>query len=79
MKQALGFQDSSRPNHVCLLQRSFYRLKQALCSWFHRLNEFISRMGFTNSKFDSSLFIYMHESHIAHLLLYVDDIVLTGS
>ena len=40
---------------------------------------FLIRFGFKQSTADSSLFIYRHDSHILYLLLYVDDIVLTGS
>ena len=79
MRQPPGFRDSSRPDHVCLLQRSLYGLKQAPRAWFQRFTDFICRIGFTNSRCDSSLFIYRQGHHIAYLLLYVDDIVLTGS
>ena len=36
-------------------------------------------LGFTDAKSDTSLFIYRRGDEIAHLLLYVDDIVLTAS
>ncbi|KAL4570763.1 hypothetical protein LXL04_026425 [Taraxacum kok-saghyz] len=79
MRQPPGFRDSSRPDHVCLLQRSLYGLKQAPRAWFQRFTNFICRLGFTNSRCDYSLFIYRQGHHIAYLLLYVDDIILTGS
>nr|GEU88813.1 hypothetical protein [Tanacetum cinerariifolium] len=34
---------------------------------------------FYHSRYDSSLFIYRHESQVAYLLLYVDDFILTAS
>ena len=40
---------------------------------------FIARIGFVNNICDSSLFIYRQGPHIAYLLLFVDDIVLTGT
>lgn len=79
MHQPPGFRDPSRPDYVCLLQRSLYGLKQALRAWFQRFTTFISRIGFVHSRCDSSLFIYHQGIHLAYLLLYVDDIVLTGS
>lgn len=79
MHQPPSFQDPSKPNHVCLLQRPLYGLKKAPRAWFHRFSMFISRLGFVHIRCDSSLFIYRHGSHTACLLLYVDDIVLTGS
>jgi Reverse transcriptase (RNA-dependent DNA polymerase) len=35
--------------------------------------------GFTTSTSDPSLFIFRHDKNIAYLLVYVDDIVLTGN
>lgn len=35
--------------------------------------------GFTQSKSDSSLFIKQHEADITLVLVYVDDIIVTGS
>ncbi|GJT33877.1 ribonuclease H-like domain-containing protein [Tanacetum coccineum] len=43
MHQPPGFWDSSRPNYVCLLQRSFYGLKQAPRAWFQRFASYITR------------------------------------
>ena len=78
-QQPLGFIDSSKPNHVCLLQKSLYGLKQAPRAWFQRFSTFIQTIGFTPSLSDSSLFVYHQNSNVAYLLLYVDDIVLTAS
>ena len=36
-------------------------------------------IGFTPTRSDSSLFVFHHGNDIAYLLLYVDDMVLTGS
>nr|GEV33579.1 ribonuclease H-like domain-containing protein [Tanacetum cinerariifolium] len=79
MHQPLGFRDSENPDYVCLLQRSLYGLKQALRAWFQRFASYITRVGFHHSRRDSSLFIYIHETDTAYLLLYIDDIVLTAS
>lgn len=78
-QQPLGFEDPSYPNHVCLLQKSLYGLKQAPRAWFQRFSSFIQTIGFIPSLSDASLFVYHHNSEIAYLLLYVDDIILTAS
>ncbi|GJZ46816.1 ribonuclease H-like domain-containing protein [Tanacetum coccineum] len=79
MHQPPGFRDSVHPDYVCLLQRSLYGLKQAPRAWFQRFASYITRIGFSHSRCDSSLFIYRQGTDTAYLLLYVDDIVLTAS
>ena len=48
-------------------------------AWYQRFADFVTTIGFCNSISDNSLFIYCHDSDIAYLLLYVDDIILTAS
>nr|GEY26776.1 ribonuclease H-like domain-containing protein [Tanacetum cinerariifolium] len=59
--------------------RSLYDLKLAPRAWFQRFASYITRVGFDDSRCDSSLFIYRQGVDTAYLLLYVDDIVLTAS
>ena len=79
MHQPPGFRDSSHPNYVCRLQKSLYGLKQAPRAWFQRFTNYVTTIGFTQSKSDHSLFIYHNKNDIAFLLIYVDDIILTAS
>ncbi|XP_071718256.1 uncharacterized mitochondrial protein AtMg00810-like [Rutidosis leptorrhynchoides] len=79
MHQPPGFRHPQYPNHVCLLQKSLYGLKQAPRAWFQRFAGYAQRIGFHQSRCDTSLFIYHQGSDTAYLLLYVDDIVLTAS
>ena len=55
------------------------RLKQAPRAWNARFSSSLSRLGFVTSKSDHSLFVLRQGQHLAYLLLYVDDIVITGS
>ena len=64
---------------MCLLRKSLYGLKQAPRAWFHRFATHIHGLGFKVSLSDSSLFVLTHGTDTAHLLLYVNDIVLTDS
>ncbi|KAF5463871.1 hypothetical protein F2P56_013999 [Juglans regia] len=79
MEQPPGFVNHEKPDHVCLLHKAIYGLKQAPRAWFDRFSTFLLESGFFCSTADPSLFI----NHSAHgtlvLLLYVDDIILTGS
>jgi hypothetical protein len=79
IKQSPGFVDSSLPSHVCRLHKSLYGLKQALRAWYTRLSDFLLSIGFQASKVDTSLFILSDGINIFYLLVYVDDILLTGS
>jgi len=79
MKQPPGFVDSALPGHVCRLHKSLYGLKQAPRAWYTRLNDFLLSIGFHASKVDTSLFIFSVGSDICYLLVYVDDILLTGN
>lgn len=77
--QSYGFQDPISPDHVCLLQRSLYGLKQSPRCWFERLRNFLKSIGFKESYIYPSLFLYEESNICAHLFVHVDDIVVTGS
>ncbi|CAN1141195.1 Retrovirus-related Pol polyprotein from transposon TNT 1-94 [Linum perenne] len=63
---------------VCHLNRSLYGLKQAPRAWFETFQGTILGQGFAQSKNDPSLFIKNSAQGITILLIYVDDMVLTG-
>ncbi|KAK9062643.1 hypothetical protein SSX86_019831 [Deinandra increscens subsp. villosa] len=79
LKQPQGFVDSTKPDYVCKLHKSLYGLKQAPRVWFTRFSSAMHRLGFTGSKTDPSLFIYHRQATVLYLLVYVDDIILTGN
>ena len=79
MIQPPGFVDPARSNHVCKLQKSLYGLKQAPHAWFERFTSHLFTIGFIASVADPSLFVRRTGSTILYLLLYVDDIILTGN
>ncbi|XP_031272317.1 uncharacterized protein LOC116130754 [Pistacia vera] len=67
------------PNHVCQLKKAFYGLKQASHVWFQCFSSFLIQLGFSCSRADTSLFIFHKHSDIIYLLLYVNDIIITGN
>ena len=69
----------SNPQLVCRLQRSLYGLKQASRQWFTKLSGFLVSHGFQKSNSDHSLFLRFTGSITTVLLVYVDDIILTGN
>ena len=79
MAQPPCFVNPTFPSHVCRLHKSLYGLKQASRAWYNRLIEFLISIGFQALKVDTSLFILSFNGAIFYLLVYVDDILLTGS
>uniref|UniRef100_A0A2N9H472 Integrase catalytic domain-containing protein n=1 Tax=Fagus sylvatica TaxID=28930 RepID=A0A2N9H472_FAGSY len=71
--QPLGFS-----HKVCRLRRALYGLKQAPRAWFAKFSSTISQHGFSASSYDSALFFRRSDHGITILLLYVDDMIITG-
>ena len=70
---------TSSPHDVCKLRRSLYGLKQAPRAWFEKFRSTLLSFSFTQSQYDSSLFLHTSTSGIVILLVYVDDIIITGT
>ncbi|XP_019086118.1 PREDICTED: uncharacterized protein LOC109126778 [Camelina sativa] len=79
MQQPPGFKDSNYPSHVWKLNKAVYGLKQAPRAWFDKFSSFLLKFGFECSFKDPSLFVYLKNNDIIILLLYVDDMALTGN
>ncbi|CAL2268722.1 unnamed protein product [Prunus armeniaca] len=48
-------------------------------AWYKELSSFLVSYGFHHSKSDASFFVYHHGSIVAYFLVYVDDLIVTGS
>lgn len=79
MEQPQGFVDPACTDFVCRLHKSIYGLKQAPRAWFTRLTHALLDIGFTGSQVDYSLFSYHRDRIHIFLLVYVDDIIITGN
>ncbi|KAI0485897.1 hypothetical protein KFK09_029448 [Dendrobium nobile] len=79
MKQPKGFEDSTNPNHVCRLRKAIYGLRQAPRQWYTTFTSYLQQLGFSHSQADPSL-LFLHRNTVQlYLLVYVDDILLTGN
>ncbi|XP_022144023.1 uncharacterized protein LOC111013815 [Momordica charantia] len=79
MSQPPGYADPRYPNYICKLRKALYGLKQAPRAWNVTLKSALLSWGFTNSRSDTSLFIYHQGPSIILLLVYVDDVIVTGN
>lgn len=79
MVQPPSFIDKTRPHYVCKLRQALYGLKQAPQAWYIKLKHYLLSIGFVNTISDSSLFILRHSHDLIYLLVYIDDIIVTGS
>nr|XP_043617566.1 uncharacterized mitochondrial protein AtMg00810-like [Erigeron canadensis] len=69
---------SESNNQVCKLNKSLYGLKQAPRQWNTKLTNALIENGFIQNKFDYSLYTKKFDKGFVALLVYVDDIFVTG-
>ena len=69
---------SVESNKVCHLRRALYGLKQAPRAWFAKFSSTIFCLGYTASLYDAALFLHCTNKGTILLLLYVDDMIITG-
>ena len=79
MAQPHGFVDPQFPSYVCKLNKALYGLKQAPQAWFDKLSHALLQWGFQASRADSSMFFWHSATDVLILLVYVDDLLVTGS
>ena len=78
MNQPMGFQSHDHPEYVCKLRKALYGLKQAPRAWYGKIAEFLIYTGYSMTFADSSLFVKANEGRLAIVLVYVDDLIVTG-
>ena len=63
---------------VCRLKKDLYGLKQAPRACYGKIDNFLTSLGFTKSSADPNLYFKVVDDGPVILLLYVDDLFLTG-
>jgi hypothetical protein len=78
IEQPQGFEVHSRDTHVCKLKKVLYGLKQAPRAWYAKMDSYLMRLGFSKSHADPNLYYKVVDNAPVILLLYVDDLFITG-
>jgi hypothetical protein len=79
IEQPQGFEVSDRETHMCLLRKALYGLKQAPRAWYSRIDTYLLQMGFKKSDVDPNLYFIIRGEDTLILILYVDDLFITGA
>ena len=79
MRLPPGHPKESDPRLACKLNKALYGLKQSPRAWYAKLSSVLTMNGLQRSDADSSLFVKKGISCITVVLVYVDDIVITGN
>jgi len=75
VKQPLGFEDHTLPDHVFKLKNALYSLKQAPRAWHDRLSSFILGNSFMRGKVDTTFFRREIGKNFIIVKIYVNDII----
>ncbi|RVX09853.1 Retrovirus-related Pol polyprotein from transposon RE1 [Vitis vinifera] len=64
---------------VCKLKKSLYGLKQSPRAWFGRFTKSMRVFGYRQTNSDHTLFLKKQHGKITTLIVYVDDMIVTGN
>ena len=79
MHQPEGFAISGKEDHVCLLKKSLYGLKQSPRQWYKRFDTFMLSQDYSRSEHDSCVYFRkLSDGSFIYLLLYVDDMLIAA-
>ena len=73
-----GIPKYSDTKMVCKLKKALYKLKLSLRAWFGRFTKSMRNFGYKQSNSDNTLFLKHKRGKITALIIYVDDLVVTG-
>ena len=65
-------------SRMCRLKWAMYGLKQGPCTWYTRINNYLTGLGFTKSEVDANLYHIVVEGRLLIIVLYLNDLILIG-
>lgn len=76
----LGFEEKFGQDKAFKLRKSFYGLKQSPTAWFEHFRRAMKGYGYSQSQADHTMFFkHIENGKMVILIVYVDDIILTGN
>ena len=78
MEAPPGFASDFEAGEGCRLRKTLYGLKQSPRVWFGKFAGAMSSYGYTQSNSDHTLFLKRRGDKITCLIIYVDDMIITG-
>ncbi|KAL1220946.1 Retrovirus-related Pol polyprotein from transposon RE2 [Cardamine amara subsp. amara] len=79
MKPPPGLESSIPQGKVLKLRKAIYGLKQSPRAWYHKLSFTLTAKGFRRSEADHTLFTSQSAQGIIVVLVYVDDLIISGN
>lgn len=73
-----GYTSDFVDGEVCQLKKTLYGLKQSPRAWFGRFTVAMKKYGYKQSNSDHTLFLKRKGEKITCLVIYVDDMIITG-
>jgi Reverse transcriptase (RNA-dependent DNA polymerase) len=74
-----GYHYSGPHQLVCKLEKALYGLKQSPRAWFDRFYSAMKKYGYFQSDSDHTLFFRKIHDKITILIIYIDDMIITGN
>ena len=79
MSQPKGFVEKGQEHKVCKLIKSLYGLKKASRAWYEKLIEHLLKLDFKHFDLDdATFFVKKFGKTLVYLVVYVDDLLMTG-
>ena len=80
MSQLEGFVVKGKEQKVYNPVKSLYSLKQASCAWYEKLTQHILKLNFKHCNLDdATLFVKKVGRSVVFLVVYVDDLLMSGN
>jgi Reverse transcriptase (RNA-dependent DNA polymerase) len=73
-----GYECGGTTNKACKLEKALYALKQSPRAWFGRFCKAMKDYGYSQGDSDHTMFFKRNEGKIIILIVYVDDMIITG-